>query len=280
MSLLAQGAIRCDHVFITRRANIGQEQLRPLRSASLEKDRFEVVGTVDSRYQELAEAVIDLYPNYYGENSLKLNLYGGSQKPIIISNPLPLEIETIAKEHLNRLNLYFQKRFPGKNFEFSTAEIRISNNGNFDVGHLHMDFGGFQSTLSTSTTFNKTGVGTYVVLPENIVTSTSKDGPLLPLNINNYSGWEKIPGYGVKLSSLQQTDVGETLVVYRVPGGVANSGAQLMGKKGLDRQQEAISSGAWHASPGLVESNTVRNPRRFWMGVTVIFTDRPQRSIK
>lgn len=278
-------AVQCEDFYNNQVSKSGRSHFKSLKDSRLEEDRFEIAELVDPNTMARAEALVDRYPKAYGDKSFRIIVFGGSQRPVsfikdfspeIREKDLPPEIREIVLDHLERLKNYFLVRFPNKKFDFTSAEIRISNDGSFDVSHLHLDFGGFDDTISTSTTFNSTGIGTYVARKENIISANNETAnnqtELLPLEYReDDSSWKQIPGFGFPVSSLQKTQVGETLLIQRVKNGLINSKQALVGKKGPEKQKAAIESGVWHSSPGLIPSEARAHPRRFWIGVIATF---------
>ncbi len=242
-----------------------------LKAARLETDKFEIISSVDPETQIATEALIDSFSKSYGQDAFRVILTGNARGKIGIIGDLPPQIAAVFNAHLTKLSEYFTARFPKKKIFFNSAEIRISDDGHFDVAHLHLDYGGFgDSTYSTSTNFNSSGVGTLVASSNNIVKISESKNPenLLPLEYRDANkNWAPVPDYGVDPLHLKQLEVGETLIINRSRGGGITSERRIDGRDGIEAQRRAIfESGPWHASPALLP---VTKPRRFWIGVVI-----------
>lgn len=255
----------CPELFIFRQNSLRSLPL-VLEKATIEKDKFVLEdGLVSGEASEAAKEAIEKYPRLNGDKSLDVNVYGGGLRPIAFDK-VPEEIKKIFSEHLEKLNALLSERF--KNVEFLKASIRVSAQGEFDVAHLHLDFGGFDpNTYSTSTTINLDGHGTLIARPQAVEQFAKLPEGAHPLEYRDpdNGGFLKVPGYGIRTENLIETPAGSTLIIHRSFDGGSKTVARLTGRKTKEEQVEQIyQSGPWHTSPALLP---IRNPKRFWIGV-------------
>lgn len=237
----------------------------------VEQKNVLLTSTVTAEDQRIADELISQITDAATPvKSFEFILLGGKLIDVATKLKLPPALDAVTERHMNTLRQRLEAEHPNFNVIIKEGSIRIANNGDFVVPHLHLDTGGFhRNVYTTSTSFSADSAGTVVADSQHIASraASSTHGSWIPLEVRNSLGtdWIPVADYGIEATQLQQISAGDTLVLNRFAGGTGDISSKASGRRGEEIQHGLVyNSGIWHSSPDLLPG---AEPRRFWIGL-------------